>query len=707
MVLAMDDASTDPRCAELLDNYLPANNIKSMLDAPFLYDGKLAGVLCIEQVGEPRTWTAEEKHFSTVMASLLSIAMEREKRKLVELDLTREKERYQQLAYSSPEGIGILVDGVVEFANPALNKIAEKAGIGDIVERSLDQFFSPADAQLALDRQKAIIESKSSLPPREYKVPQADGSDFYVEVSSIYVKWNGRDAVQSNVRDVTDNVVTRKALETYAEQLRILGHSFPGGFTYATTDMVFQNINATFTQWCNTTRDKIVGSNIREFLGEDLYADFMPDLDDVLAGHNQTFEIIFHYPGQPGREVRISHVPDQDVMGNVRGFFTLLTDLTQFKETERALRHAQKMEAVGQLTGGLAHDFNNLLLIVMGNLELIKNELPADLDLDRFLDNAITAAKRGANLTRKLLGFSRENPAHPEAVDINQTIQKLLSLLNKSMTARVIVNLNLQPDLWPVNLNVGDLEDAILNLALNARDAMNGTGQLTISTRNVEKNGQQHVLVSVTDEGCGIADDIKDRIFDPFYTTKSEDKGSGLGLSMVYGFVKRSKGTIEVESEPGKGTTFNLYLPRDAAISVEETTPQATPDALPRGEETILVVDDESALLQTVSRMLDNLGYQTIQAGSGIAALEKLSEHPQIDMIFTDVVLGGDMDGYGLVLQAMKARPDIKVLMTSGYNTADTQHNGGLWPDYKLLSKPYKMKDLANAVRSSLDDFGT
>ncbi len=703
-VLAMDDVSTDPRCAELMKEYLPAHKIRSMLDAPFQYDGKLAGVICAEHVGARRRWTRKEQSFSANIASLLSIAMERDQRHKAEQALLQEKERYRQLAHTSPAGIVITVNGVIEFANPALNKIVAAEDTDDLRGLRFSRFFSPPEAARAHDRQQPILASKSALSPTEYRVPQKDGSSLYLAVSSSFIQWNGQDAIQSHVRDVTGAVIDRQGLERFAEQLRILSHSFPGGFTYTDGDLVYRNVNSTFARWCNTSNDLIVGQNVREFLGEDLYGEFMPDIETLLAGQTVTFEFTFRHSEQAAREVRISHVPDTDVEGKVRGFFTLITNLTEAKETERALRHAQKMEAVGQLTGGLAHDFNNLLMIVMGSLELIQDELPETLKPNPFLESALSASQRGADLTRKLMAFSRKNPLQSETVNINSTLKKLLSLLNRTLTASVLIRMELEPELATVYVNEGDLENAILNLSLNARDAMQGAGTLTITTQNVEVDDQHYALLSVQDDGGGIAESIRDRVFEPFYTTKSVDKGSGLGLSMVYGFVKRSNGMIDLESEEGTGTTFNIHLPRFTAGARPTSDQQRECAPLPRGSETILVVDDEIQLLQTVTRMLGELGYQTITAESGTAALEKLRTHPGIQLVLTDVVLGGDMDGYDLAFRACEELPGVKILLSSGHSKLDLASLDKALPEYRHLPKPYKMAELAKSIRSVLED---
>ena len=707
-VLVMNDVETDPRCVELMQEYLPAHNIKSMLDAPFLYNGQLAGVLCAEHVGEFREWSMEEQHFIANMASLLSIAREREHSKQLERLLEKEKDRYQQLAYSSLEGIMVTVDNKIEFINPSLKQLAAEANLSitDIAGKKVADVLPEEQASIALQRTLKILGEKATLEPLEYEFPQPDGSTLYFEVSSKYVRWNGKDAIQSSIRNVTNTVNYRKKLERYTTQLRSIANSFPGGFTYIDREEIFREVNDIYASWHHAKKEDFIGKSFRIFLGKKNYEEILPNLEKLREGGSISLEGTLTEKGD-NRPVQFTVVPDMDDKNTLQGYFTLITDLSNLKETEKALRQAQKMEAVGQLSGGIAHDFNNLLSVIIGNLELMLLDIPRGSPLESNLEYAMAASKRGAELTQKLLDFSRQSSSESETISINENINKMLYLINKSLASSISVELKLQEDIWPIMLNSGELSDAILNMSLNARDAMaEHNGTLTITTQNQTIDENDYVMLSMVDTGCGIEKSQLDFIFNPFYSTKGESNGSGLGLSMVYGFVIRSGGFIEVDSKVGKGTEFRLYFPRLQESENDRLTSDPKSSHQPKlqfGSETILIVDDEEPLLATIDSMLKKMGYKTHTANNPDAALKTLKEHPEIDLLFSDIVLGTEMDGYQLALKARISNSKLKILLTTGFNKSEwaTEYSKQL-PHSSILKKPYKMEDLALAIQDAL-----
>jgi signal transduction histidine kinase/CheY-like chemotaxis protein len=393
----------------------------------------------------------------------------------------------------------------------------------------------------------------------------------------------------------------------------------------------------------------------------------------------------------------------------------------QRRQIEEQIRRSQKMEAVGQLTGGIAHDFNNILAIVMGNLELLQRRVSGDEEASRRVETALKGAKRGADLTRKLLGFSRKEAHETKLTSVNELIWNMEELLVKSLTVAINVEHHLADDLWPVEVDPGDFQDAILNLALNARDAMSDGGSLVIETSNkvldedyVRRNPQgkagEFVMLSVSDTGHGMTPEVRERVLEPFFSTKEEGKGTGLGLGMVYGFVQRSKGHMKIYSEPGEGTTIRIYLSRAHEEGESEGKEPAQAD-LPRGSETILVVDDEEHLVDIAVSHLEGLGYRTVTANGGMQALEVLQGDADIDLLFSDVIMPGGMDGYELAKQAIEKRPNLKVLLTSGFTKKREELNNEDKAVYaklatNLLSKPYNQSELALSVRRVLDEEG-
>ncbi|MBL3526215.1 MAG: DUF3365 domain-containing protein [gamma proteobacterium endosymbiont of Lamellibrachia anaximandri] len=400
--------------------------------------------------------------------------------------------------------------------------------------------------------------------------------------------------------------------------------------------------------------------------------------------------------------------------GEVVGAVATFLDITERMKSEESLRRAQKMEAVGQLTGGIAHDFNNLLGIMLGNLDFLQQLVADNKKAGERVQTTTKAALRAADLTKQLLGFSRRESKNTTATDLNQVIRGMESLIARSVTPEVEVELQLAEGLWLTEIDQGDLQDALLNLVLNARDAMPNGGSLTIETANraldtiyEEQNPiadkGDYVQLAVSDSGSGIPAGALEHIFEPFFTTKPEGRGTGLGLSMVYGFVQRSKGYIKAYSEPGIGTTIHLYLARSG--DQPQNSAHSTDNAaiLPKGTESILVVDDEVDLIEIASNHLESLGYQTVVAGSGRQALQILDETRQIDLLFSDVVMPG-MSGYELAQQATAKNPKLKVLLASGFTKKAVAQNGQARFSASLLSKPYGKAELARRVREALDD---
>ncbi|MFL9839781.1 PAS domain-containing protein [Sphingomonas sp. ST-64] len=384
------------------------------------------------------------------------------------------------------------------------------------------------------------------------------------------------------------------------------------------------------------------------------------------------------------------------------------------EQAEEALRQSQKMEAVGQLTGGIAHDFNNMLAVVIGSLDLLGRRLGAsDARAKRYVDAATDGAQRAATLTQRLLAFSRQQPLTPEVVDANKLVPGMSELLRHSLGAEIRLETVLAAGLWRTHADRNQLESAILNLAVNARDAMPEGGRLTIETQNMHFDERyvaanfgvphgQYVLIAVSDTGSGMPPDVIAKAFDPFFTTKQVGKGTGLGLSQVYGFVKQSGGHIKIYSELGQGTTIKIYLPRFLGEDAEAELPTAADLPLGDEQEVILVVEDEPAVRQFSVDALTELGYRVIEADSAVAAFRLLDAHPEIALLFTDIVMP-DVNGRKLADEARRRRPDLKVLYTTGYTRNAVVHNGVVDPGVELIGKPFTVEQLAAKIRAVLE----
>jgi len=474
----------------------------------------------------------------------------------------------------------------------------------------------------------------------------------------------------------------------------------------------------------NRAGEELLGYNRADFIGKSDFDFFPKDQAEQFIARDQAVfaagvpqvtleeEIATRHRGV--RLLQTSKVPVLDEDGQPRYLLGFSEDITDRKAVEQQLRQAVKMEAVGQLTGGIAHDFNNLLGVVIGNLDIAAERATLDPVLRECIEDAQLGALRGAELTRRLLAFSRNQPLQPTIVDLNQGLPQIAGMLRRTLGEQVVVEVHPGKDLWFTSADSAQMDEAILNLAINARDAMPKGGTLSIETINVHIDADyaarntdvaigDYVQLSVSDTGTGMSPEVVERCFEPFFTTKSVDRGSGLGLSMVYGFVKQSGGHIKVYSELGHGTSVKIYLPRVAEQAVAGSR-KASADSTPAsGHETVLIVEDNRDLRVVTVKQLSDLGYRTLEAENAKAALQMLAAHPQIDILYTDIIMPGGMTGSELARETRRLFPKIKILLTSGY-TARAMANGfhdieGL----ELLHKPVRKQELARKLRSILE----
>lgn len=400
-----------------------------------------------------------------------------------------------------------------------------------------------------------------------------------------------------------------------------------------------------------------------------------------------------------------------------RLFVGILHDLTERKQAEEQLVQAQKMEAVGQLAGGIAHDFNNLLTAIIGSAEFLRDGLKARPDLQRFANTIVTSGERSAELTRRLLAFSRRQVLKPAEMDCNELVAGAVDLMHHMLRENITIRTDLAPDLWRAFADPAQMESALVNLALNAQDAMPGGGSITVTTANLplgEEYAELHpevtpgdyVMVAFTDTGEGMEPEVAERAFEPFFTTKDVGKGSGLGLSMVYGFVKQSNGHVALYSQPGLGTTIRLYLPAtsraDMSAGQSESAAVAASSQVARGEGTVLVAEDDAFVLSYVVACLDNLGYTPVASSSAREALDLLEDGLEPDILFTDIVMPGTMNGWELAEAARRIRPDLRLIFASGYALETLAGSDRVPADAILINKPYRKDELARRLKEAL-----
>ncbi len=458
------------------------------------------------------------------------------------------------------------------------------------------------------------------------------------------------------------------------------------------------------------TPEEAIGRTTADFFPDDVARIYMAaDRRVVETGETSQQEVTETWRGET-RHYLNAKFPLTDEDGEIVGIVSLTNDITGLKEAEERLRQAQKMEAVGQLTGGIAHDFNNLLAVIVGNAELLADRTGT---VDTEVAAVLRAAGRGAELTQRLLAFSRRQPLDPRKIDLDQLVAGMHQLFHRTLGESIEIEVVPGPTPWSIVADPGQLENALLNLAINARDAMPGGGRLVVRTANArltKSNLSSHmeiapgdyVSLSVGDTGDGMTPEAMEHAFEPFFTTKDVGKGSGLGLSMVYGFARQSGGDVAIESKPGEGCTVTIYLPR-AEESAEQAAPDQRPSA-PRGHgETVLVIEDDSALRELAQAMLGRLGYRVLAAGNAVAGLEMLESEATVNLMLVDIQLPGGVSGLDLAEQVVARRPGTRILFMSGNARLPGHAAPALPKGTDLLPKPFYRMDLAQRVRAALD----
>ena len=468
----------------------------------------------------------------------------------------------------------------------------------------------------------------------------------------------------------------------------------------------------------------------------EIWPDISPLIDAALAGQATYREDLPLVMNRKGFEEQtwftFSYSPVRDEAGKVAGMFCAVWETTpkvlaemrlrelnatlehriaeevaERTKAEEALRHAQKMQAIGQLTSGIAHDFNNLLAVISSGVQLLERQKHPERRQD-LLDAMRHAVERGAGLTRQLLGFSRQRPINPEPIDLAEQINGMRALLSQSLRGDVHVELAFDPDLWPVEVDAGELQRAVLNLCVNARDAMSGGGVISITAKNTHQPRQSAsssdlVALSFADTGAGIAEDVQSRVFEPFFTTKEIGKGSGLGLAQVYGFAKQSGGLVHIDTAVGRGTTVTILLPRSYKQPVTSggtlgiSHPQREADGISRGE--VLLVEDDVEVATLATEMLGAIGFKVTHVTSGAAALGALANDRPIDLVFSDIMMPGAMSGLNLAREIKRRRPDLPIVLTTGYEEAAA---GAQAEGIGLILKPYRLADLSDALHAAL-----
>lgn len=515
-----------------------------------------------------------------------------------------------------------------------------------------------------------------------------------------------------SIQDITVQKHTDQALRDNRNFYELILDSVPDHIAYVDAKLRVKFMNRSCASLFDVASNKVIGARFDELLKPAVFTQMGEAVEAVFEPREVRIELRLTAADRD-LVLDVEMLPHLGKQSRVLGFFWVGRDVTRHNQLEAELRQAQKMEAVGQLTGGIAHDFNNLLSVVLGNLQLLERRLADTPGMLAKVQTAKRAAVRGGELTRRLLAFARQQVLAPEVVDLNELISGMVDLLRRSLGDAVQIDMLLQAA-SPIEVDPGQAENALLNLAINARDAMPDGGGLTLHTQDVVLSADftdshqglqpgEYVLLSVTDTGTGIPEQLVAQVFEPFFTTKEVGKGSGLGLSMVVGFVNQSGGHVSIASHVGKGTCIQLYFPKShQQQGLANTDPRLHDSSLPTGNETILIVEDDPDVRSTAVAMLQEFGYKIVEARSADQALDRLETGEPIDLLFTDIMMPG-MRGTQLAQLARQKHPQLRVIYASGFSATGVLDREALKSGAELLAKPYSAEDLAVTVRDLLD----
>lgn len=637
-------------------------------------------------------------------------------RRRAEQALRDSEERYRDLIEGSILGIQI---GSPDKGRIILNRsCAELFGYDsndDLMKIPSAGLIAEHDRRRVAEYSRDLHEGNVVSITYEFDGIKRDGTAIPVQTFAQRISWEGDVAIQRTFVDLTERKRAETALFESDEKLRTAFENTGIGMSIRNSSDRTIITNNALGKILGYSQEELEALRLRDITHPDDREENQRFREKLLAGEIDSYQVTKRFIRKDGGPIWVINDLStiRDDQGKVVFSINLFQDLTERKRTEDQLRQAQKMEIVGQLTGGVAHDFNNILAVVVGNLELAADRTKGNSEVEPLVDAALDAAWRSASLTQRLLAFSRKQALMPQTVDAHVLLEGMGDLLRRTLEETVGIEFMGSDDLWMCEVDPNQLENAILNLAINARDAMPDGGRLTIEAENVTldddyANAQadvapgQYVMLAVTDTGAGMPQEIVDQVFDPFFTTKEIGSGSGLGLSMVFGFVKQSGGHVTIYSEEGVGTTVKLYLPRSQGE--DATIPSAEPSEIPRGRgETILVVEDDPNVRTLSVALLSDLGYDVLEAADGPSALLMLETSSHVNLLFTDVVLPGGMRGPELAAEIMRRQPGIAVLYTSGYTENAIIHRGRLEEGVELLSKPFRREDLARKVRAVID----
>jgi PAS domain S-box-containing protein len=718
--LLSDSLSDEPETRQTATSV----DTRAILVVPFLRGARLRTIIYLND-RFVRQWGDDEVAFMQEVAERIRQVIERAD---AEAALAASEAEFRTLAQAMPNQVWASApDGKLNWFNERVYVYAG-AKAGELDGDGWVSMVHPDDVPSAARRWQAALQTGETYET-EFRLRRHDGAYRWhlgralpiLDLEGAIGRWIGTNT------DIDDQKAT-------AQQLAELNATLELQVAQRTADRdrvwrnsqdllvvidqggVFRAVSPSVTAILGWAPEDLVGQNALGFIHEEDQASTSGAIGVATVGRLDVFQNRYRHKDGGFRWLSWVAAPEEGLIyGSGRDVTAERAAEEELARTQDALRQSQKMEAVGQLTGGIAHDFNNMLAVVIGSLDLLRRRVGGeDARSRRYLDAAVDGAQRAATLTQRLLAFSRQSPLRPEPTDLNKLVAGMSDLLRHSLGTDVRLETVLGGGLWHANVDPNQLENVILNLAVNARDAMPDGGRLTIETQNAHLDERyvagepglslgQYVLVAISDTGSGMPADIIAKAFDPFFTTKPVGKGTGLGLSQVYGFIKQSGGHVKIYSEVGEGTSIKVYLPR--LRGSDHAVPQS-PSVLdlPFGDqqELVLVVEDEPAVRRFSVDALEELGYRVVEADGAAAALQRLEEHSEIALLFTDIVMP-DVNGRKLADEARRRRPGLRVLFTTGYTRNAVVHNGILDPGVEMIGKPFTIEQLAAKVREVLD----
>jgi len=630
-------------------------------------------------------------------------------RKKAEMALQRSEEKYRNLVERANDGICIVQDTLLKYVNPRFSEIIGYSK-EELTDTPFMNYIHPAELNKVVDRYKRRMAGEEVISVYETALLDKDNERVDVELNAGIIDYEGHPADFVFVRDITKRKRAEKDRIESERKYRALFEQASEAVFLETLDGEILDINRHACDMLGYKKGELVGLNIKELIPEDELEKSRPLFAQLYAG--KSFRTETYYLDKEGKKIPVEVNAAVVTIENEKRVFALVQDITERKELEEQLRRSQKSEAMGRLAGGIAHDFNNVLTAIFGYVDLLKQSIKEDHKCYEYIDEIGAVADKAATLTQQLLAFSKKQILEPVVLDINEVVEEMAGMLKRIIGENISFKFTPAIEAPPIKVDKGQLEQVILNLVVNARDAMPEGGEVRIATKTLslddeyvaghpEAQSGEYILLTIEDTGTGIPDDIKDRIFDPFFTTKETGTGTGLGLPTVFGIVKQSGGYIDITSEKGRGTKVEVYFPSVyEPIPKPKETPTKTTSG---GPETVLVVEDDESVRKTVAAILRNKGYDVIDTVNGAEAIKNVafSDKP-VDLLITDVVMP-HVTGKDLAQKLLIDNPNLKILYISGYTDEDLLGPNIVSGNSEFLQKPFTASSILRKVRDILD----